>query len=340
MPTIEDVAKLAGVSIATVSRTLSGKDTVSEKTRAKVISAADQLGYVPSQNAYSLATGRHRNIGIVIPYITNWFFSTMVSVIQDELLRRAYDATIYILGDEQASREKVFNELLLRKRVDGVLTVAVKPTEKELANLRRVDKPIIGVGGEIPGATSFSIDDREAGRLATEHLLSLGHTKIGIITGSPAADSEFSQPILRRFGYEEAMEKAGLEIHNSWFAEADFNMQQGYHATKQFFGNPRNRPTAIFCAADELAFGAILAVRDIGLRVPEDVSIIGVDNHDLSGFFGLTTISQDVYGQAHLAVNALMTELDALDLGEPVPVHEISEYPLELVVRSSTSHIR
>lgn len=337
MAGIEDVAKLAGVSTATVSRALSGKAHVSAKARAQVEEAAAQLGYVASSSAYTLATGRTRNIGVVLPYIDRWFFSAILEAIETELIDHGYDLTLYNLSGGQNQRNKIFSDFLLRKRVDAVLAIAVKLTNEELDNLTRTRKPLVGVGGQIAGARSLTIDDTAAGRLATEHMISLGHTRIACIGGLQLTEMDFSQPTRRRNGWEQALKDAGLEVRNDWFVASDFTISGSYHAVKQILGNPTNAPTAIVCASDEMGFGAIMAAKDLGLRVPQDVSIIGVDNHDLSEFFGLTTISQDVRGQGRHVAQTILKLLDEYEEGEPVNVEHVETWPFELIVRSSTA---
>jgi DNA-binding LacI/PurR family transcriptional regulator len=168
MAGIEDVAKLAGVSTATVSRALSGKDHVSDKARLKVEKAAAELGYVASSSAYTLATGRNRNIGVVIPRLDSWFFGTFLESAESALVESGYDLTLYNLSGGAEQREKIFSEILLRQRVDAVLAVAVAPSASELENLNRMKKPILAIGGHIEGARSLVMDDRAAGRLGSE----------------------------------------------------------------------------------------------------------------------------------------------------------------------------
>lgn len=334
---IEDVAALAGVSTATVSRALNDKRHVSAKSREKVIAAAAELGYVASSSAYSLATGRSRNIGVVVPFLNGWFFTAVLEGAVQTLNAKGLDVTIYSLSGESNQRSMVFNELLLRKRVDGVITVAVKLSADELTNLTNMRKPIVGIGGPIPGARSLSIDDEGAGRLATQHLISLGHTKVGIITGNQASEMEFHQPYLRQTGYREALLDANLDFQKNWFAQADFTVPGAYHAAKQILGDPRNAPTALFCASDEMGYGAILAARDLGYRVPEDISVIGMDNHDLGEFYGLTTISQAPREQGAEAATMIADLLENADPSEKVNIEQFHEWPIELVIRSSTA---
>ena len=334
---IEDVARLAGVSTATVSRALSGKDHVSERARDKVKRAAAELGYVASSSAYTLATGRHRNIGVVLPFVDRWFFSVALEAVETVLIERGYDLTLYNLGDSESQRSKIFNDFLLRKRVDGVLCIAVKPLESELEALNRTGKPVVGIGGPIKGIRTLAINDYNAAYLATEHLIGLGHTRIANIGGLPPTEMHFMQPSLRHEGYEQALVDAGLQVRPTWFVPADFTISGAYHAAKQVLGDPRNSPTAIVCASDEMGFGAIMAAKDLGLRVPEDVSIIGMDNHDMSEFFGLTTINQDVRGQGRHAAETLLSVLEAADEGVPTNVEQSTEWGVELLIRSSTA---
>lgn len=335
MAGIEDVAKLAGVSIATVSRALSGKGNVSAKAKQKVEEAAASIGYIASSSAYTLATGHNRNIGVVVPVIERWFFATMLQAIETELIDRGYDLTLYNLDGKSPQREKIFNQFLLRQRVDGVLTIAVQPNKDELERLNQMKKPIVGVGGRIPGARSLVVDDFAAAKLAVEHLISLGHTRIANITGRPDSDREFNQQDLRHAGYLAALKDHGLEGGDQLSFECDFSMADAYKVTKKVLGDPKFAPTAIFCFSDEVAFGAIMAAKDLGLQVPGDVSIIGIDNHDHCEFWGLTTVDQKVREQGRYLANRVLEVLE--DDSLETNVEEVIDWPVELVVRSSTA---
>ena len=335
MAGIEDVAKLAGVSIATVSRALSGKGHVSERAKTKVQEAAAQLGYIASSSAYTLATGHNRNIGVVVPIIERWFFATMLQTIENELIARGYDLTLYNLSGKSPQRDRIFNEFLLRQRVDGVLTLAVQPSQDELAKLNSMGKPIIGVGGCIPGARSIVMNDFAAAKLAVDHLISLGHTRIANITGGPDSDREFNQQDMRHAGYTAAMNENNIPISDELTVVCDFSMSDAYAVTKKLLGDPRLAPTAIVCFSDEVAFGAIMAAKDLGVRVPSDVSIIGIDNHDQCEFWGLTTINQNVREQGVYLANRVLEVLE--DSSLPTNVEEQIDWPVELIVRNSTA---
>jgi LacI family repressor for deo operon, udp, cdd, tsx, nupC, and nupG len=333
VPGINEVALLAGVSTATVSRALSGNGHVSASTKSRVKAAAFELGYVVSSNASSLATGRTKNIGVVIPFLSRWFFSSVVEGAEQSLLSHGYDLTLYNLSGSGDERRSVFEHFLLRKRVDAVIAVSLELSANEVASLLDMNKPIVGVGGPLPGVQTLSIDDVRVARLATEHLLSLGHRAIAHIGGNDDVELDFHLPTNRRVGYEAALGASGIPVDPELFAEADFTLQGGYRAAKQLLGNPRKRPTAVFAASDEMAIGTILAARDLGLNVPNDVSVIGVDDHELAEFFGLSTVAQYPAEQGRRAVEILMDQL------HPARRTPAENFPLrfELIVRSSTS---
>ncbi|HJX79646.1 LacI family DNA-binding transcriptional regulator [Glutamicibacter sp.] len=331
MASIKDVAEAAGVSIATVSRALSGRGNVSASTLAAVRRAAHELDYVVSASASGLASGRTRNIGVLVPMINRWYYGSVLEGISAALMREGYDTTLYQLSKEVDQREKVFSDFLLRQRVDAVIAVNVELGEAEMKALHALDKPLVGVGGPLPGAPTLFWDEEAVAALATEHLIALGHTRIAHIGGSQETDQDFHLPTRRRAGYERAMREASLPVDDRLYLGADFSMAQGYQAAKQLLGHPVNRPTAIFAASDEMAIGAMLAARDLGLQLPHDLSVIGIDNHELADMFGLTTIEQRPHQQGETAVAMLLRTIRGL---EPAQGHPIEH---RLIVRSSTT---
>jgi LacI family transcriptional regulator, repressor for deo operon, udp, cdd, tsx, nupC, and nupG len=334
VPGIDEVARVAGVSTATVSRALSGAGHVSPTTRERVRRAARELGYVVSSSASGLATGRTRNVGVVIPFLNRWFFSSVLEGAESTLLTHGYDLTLYNLQGGGDERQTVFEHFLLRKRVDAVIAVSLELTPSEVSRLLAMNKPIVGVGGPLPGVRTLSVDDVEVSRMATEHLISLGHRRIAHIGGDDDHNHDFHVPTNRRVGYEAALTAAGLTSDPSLHAAGDFTIPGGYTSAKQLLADPANRPTAIFATSDEMAYGAILAARDLGLRVPQDLSVVGVDDHELSEFFGLTTVAQYPDLQGRLAAEILIEELNPT----PAPLPDINTpLQVDLVVRSSTA---
>lgn len=339
---IKDVADRAGLSIATVSRALSGKANVSAKSRQLAKAAADELGFVPSYHASSLASGRNHNVGLVVPSIHRWYFSSVVEGVSGTLLDAGYDLTLYNVGDRPERRRSVLNDFLLRKRLDAVIAVALVLSEAEIKQLLAIHRPIVGIGGALAGASTIRIDDARLARTATEHLLGLGHTRIAHITGDAELNQDFKLPGIRRAGFEAAMQAAGHAVRPEWVVSADFTIQGAYANARKLLASAAGRPTAVFAASDEMAIGAILAARDFGLRVPQDLSVIGMDGHELGEVFGLTTINQDARGQGALAARML---LETLDAGAKRPAKGTSpsaaatdrEYPTEFLVRNSTA---
>ena len=338
MPAIGDVARLAGVSKATASRALSGRGYVAEDTRRRVQAAAQRIGYIASPDAASLVTGRTKNVGVVIPFVNRWFFGEVLEGIERSLLSAGYDLTLYNLAQAGPDRDRVFDFFLARKRVDAVIAVGVDLDEREVAVITRRSKPILALGGTAPGAPRLAIDDRAAASLATDHLLKLGHTRIAHLAGAGAGAAARSVQGLRRTGFLESMSEAGLTPTGGarGVVEAEMSLPGGYAAGLQLLGHPGDRPTAIFAASDEVAFGAMRAAERLGIAMPTELSIVGIDGHEYAELFGLTTVEQYPGEQGRLAVARVMRLL-----GEPPSdgAEESDDAPLatRLVVRSSTT---
>ena len=333
MVSIDEVARLAGVSTATVSRALSGRGHVSEPTRARVEAAATALGYVVSSSASSLASGRTRNIGVLVPFLDRWFFSTVLSGIATALMRRGFDITLYNLTADREQRRQVFETFLRRQRVDGVIAISIELGQDETDRLLELGRPVIAIGGPNPRLTTLTVDDAAVARLATEHLLALGHREIAHIGANPEFDIDFHIPTHRRQGFTRALADAGIPARPALYEPADFTIEGGFRAAKQLLGAPGSRPTAIFAASDEMAIGAILAARELGYRVPEDLSVVGIDGHELGEFFRLTTVDQFPLGQGERAADAILAELE--HPGAPQGLDH--PLPYALVVRGSTA---
>ncbi|GAA2238912.1 LacI family transcriptional regulator [Herbiconiux moechotypicola] len=337
MTGIEDVAALAGVSKATVSRALSGRGYVSAETRSRVEAAASSLGYVVSSSASSLVTGRTNNVGVIIPMINQWFFASILEGVERALLDRGYDLMLYNVTKTEAERTKVFEYFLVRKRVDAVIAVTLEITPEETSQLLALGKPIAGIGGPLEGIPTLSIDDVEAARLATEHLILLGHREIMHVGGDVHEQMDFHVHSKRLRGFLEALQSAGLPADEHSYVATRFDIPGGYTVGKQILGDPRRRPTAIFAAADEVAIGVIIAARELGISVPDDLSVIGIDNHPLGAMFGLTSLEQRPDLQGEQAVEWVIRQLEQPGWAPP-PVHSV--VPARLVIRSSTARPR
>lgn len=334
MSALSDVARVAQVSKATASRALSGRGYVSPETRDRVVAAAAELGYVVSSTAASLVTGQTRNVGVVIPHINRWYFGEVLEGIESELIAAGYDLTLYRLSADAAERRKVFEYFLVRKRVDAVIAVGIELTSHEVGLLHALDKPIIGIGGPIEGIATLSIDDVQAAALVTNHLISLGHTRIMHFGGDQDKEMDFRVHSQRLRGFREAMDAAGLDGSDRNFRSATLSMPGGYALGLAVLADPRSRPTAIVAGSDELAIGTIVAARQLGIQVPAQLSVVGIDGHELSAMFGLTTLAQHPKAQGTHSVGLVMNELGDAALAAP---REWRAYPVRLEVRASTT---
>ena len=176
---------------------------------------------------------------------------------------------------------------------------------------------MIAIGGPNPRLSTLTVDDLGVARLATEHLIALGHREIAHIGASHEFDIDFHIPTQRRQGFELALADAGIPARSALYEPADFTIEGGFRAAKQLLGRPGVRPTAIFAASDEMAIGALLAARELGYRVPEDLSVVGIDGHELGEFFRLTTVDQFPLGQGERAADAILAEIEATGCRHP-----------------------
>ena len=331
---IEDVAAEAGVSTASVSRALSGRGNVSAAMLAKVLAAADKLGYVASSTASSLSSGRTRSIGVLSPTLGRWYFSSLVGAVTDQLTRVGYDTTLYSVTDDPAERRQLFGTVMRRRRVDALLSIAVTLEADELAALRQLGLPVLTVGGRMADLPALSADEAGMARLATEHLLGLGHRDIAFLGGAEEFDVDFHVPAQRRSGWEDALLGASVPAQPRLFAGADFTVLGGRDAARSLLGSGA-APTAIFAASDEMAIGARLAAQELGFRVPEDLSIVGIDGHPLAEVYGITTVTQFVPELGATAAESVVRHLD-----HGAPLDSDAPAPHALIVRTSTARPR
>lgn len=331
MSTIADVAARAGVSKATASRALSGNGYVSEETRRRVEDAARELSYAAHSSATSLATGRTQIVGVIMPQVGRWFFTELLTGIQEELITLDHDLALYGIGEGTAVRERVFENVLPRRRFDGIIAVGIQPSAHELERLQRSDRPLVSVGPYSEGSSAVSIDDAAAARIATEHLIALGHQQIAFIGGGAPDDPGSFGDMRRVEGYLEALESAGLGGGARVFP-ATPTMPGGYAAAAQLLGDRRERPTAVVGVCDEAAIGAIIAARRLGISVPSELSVVGIDDHQHAEMFALTTIRQAPREQGRQAVRLLIRRIEDAD----APLEQVVAASA-LVVRNSTA---
>ncbi|HET8795547.1 MAG TPA: LacI family DNA-binding transcriptional regulator [Arthrobacter sp.] len=328
---IDDVAMAAGVSTATVSRAVRGIPGVSAATRDRVLKIVERLGYVPSSSASGLASGRTMTMGVVVPMIERWYFATALGGADRALRAAGYDLMVFNLGGAEGNRERVFHRSMLRKRIDALLVMCMSLTEEELVSLRALDSPSIVVGSNLEGVRHVSIDDPVAVRDAVEHLIGLGHRDIAHLQGTGEYGFDFSVPLLRNEAFETTMQAHGLPVRPEWTALGNFRTVDSKAAAGRLLDDSGNRPTAIFASSDEMAFGVMMAAAERGIRIPEELSVVGIDDHELSEPAGLTTIRQRPDEQGAFAAGMLLAELAGAPRAQP-PVQ-----PHELIVRKTTA---
>lgn len=310
---------------------------VSPATRDRVLRAAADLDYSASPLAAGLVTGRVKSVGVVSAYCGRWFFAEVTRGIEEALRERGYDLVLHILPDA-TRREQFFGELPLRRRVDAVIVAALPLRRRELDLLHALDLPLAMVGMGIEGVHSECVDDIAAARLAVQHLVGLGHRRIAMIGGDEPGDPSAARPpgevvtvpALRARGYLETMAAAGLDTRPDWQLDGGFTVEGADRVMTELLARPGEPPTAVFCQSDEMAFGALQALKRSGLRCPEDVSIVGFDDHELSEILNLTTVRQSFVEQGTAAVRWIMPALE----GRPAPP-EHGAHPFRLVVRGS-----
>jgi DNA-binding LacI/PurR family transcriptional regulator len=302
---IEDVARAAGVSTATVSRALRGLPSVSAETQQAVRRAAAELGYVVSRSASSLASGRTMTVGVVTPYVGRWYFATLIEAVERELRRVGYDALLVGVGASMTDDPKPFRADELRGRVDGLVILTAPLTGQELDGVRGLTVPMVFIGAGTTGMMSVRVDDLSIGRTATEHLIGLGHRRIAYVGGDPEDHRNFAAPLDRRAGWLSALRTAGIDPPPAYAEISDFTAATGRQATERLLAL-REPPTAVFAASDDIAFGVLCAAQAAGCNVPTDLSVIGVDDHELSETLGLTTIAQPVAEQGRIAAQLVL----------------------------------
>ena len=333
---IAEVAALAGVSPATVSRALRGIPGVAATTRSSVRAAAEQLGYVASPSAASLSTGRAGAIGVISPWFARWFFAAAVEGVQSEVLDNTYDLLLYPATLAASADVHRLNLRSIHKRVDGVIAVNVPIAPEQFADFK---VPVVTLGSHHRGISAVSVDDESVGAIATEHLLSLGHRTIAFLGQDPDRMYGFTSAADRLVGYRRALSSAGVEVNERLIETTGFSTQGGAESFRRLWtaveARRVPRPTAIFAVSDEVAMGIMHQAAALGLRVPEDLSLIGVDDHDLAYLFDLTTVWQPVREQGAMAARLLFERI-ADSSGEAR--HQFAEP--RLIVRATTAAVR
>ncbi|WP_410514067.1 LacI family DNA-binding transcriptional regulator [Paenibacillus sp. BR2-3] len=327
--TIKDVAMKAKVSIATVSRVLNQSKPVSQAIKQRVLEVVEELEYNPNPVARSLIMKESKLIGLLIPAIENTYISIFVGAIEEELFKNNY-TTLLCNTKRDLDIELHYLKLLKEKYVDGVVLLTSSPKPQQIEFFENHAVPVIFASHtDTEGRfASINIDEFQAAYDATKFLLESGHRKIAFF-GGPLA---YYQIVQRLEGYKQALKEYGIEYDDKLFYEQDYDIESGYRSGMKLFNNDE-LPTAIFCVSDMVAIGAIRAAEDSGLRVPEDISVMGFDDIPIAGAYrpALTTVRQPVYELGVQAAQMLLRQIQ----DKENYVKEARIVPHEIIERGS-----
>ncbi|MBM6596541.1 LacI family DNA-binding transcriptional regulator [Microvirga pudoricolor] len=328
---IADVARLAGVSTATVSRVLSDPDKVRQKTCDLVMEAVRRSGYTPDRTAQNLRTRRTMNVLVVAPRLTNPVFAQVLRGVDDELTRCGYGIIVGNL-DNQREREPRYVALALSRQIDGVLLLTGHVPQDGDRNMKEAGLPIVAMCAAIddPSIPNVVVQDREAARQAVEYLVRLGHRRFGYISGTPTSIIE----VERYAGFVEGVAAGGFSQRDIVRWEGAFVFATGVAAAEAFL-RLKKRPTGVFAACDESAIGFVKTVQAAGIRIPQDVSVIGFDGIEVSDYIEppLTTFRQPMYDMGRAGAQILLNMMQ----GEAATGIPNVRMPLRLLERGTTS---
>ncbi len=330
MVTIADVAAHAGVGAGTVSRVLNDSPRVSESTRARVLAAIEVLDYRPNPLAQGLSRGRCQTLGVVVPFFTHASAVERLRGVVAALDGSRYDLVLFNV-ESPVHRDEHFAALDRRDRADGLLVVSLPPPPGSLERLAASGVPTVLLDSRGRGVPAVVTDDVEGGRLATRHLLDLGHERIAFLGDDPDNPLGFASSGAREAGFRETMQAAGIDIGAGHVTHGPHVRTIARQLAAQLLAAPEP-PTAVFAASDVQALGVLEAARAAGVDVPGELSVVGFDDVEVSGYAGLTTVHQPLFDSGRLAAQLL---LESLAAEEPLGESE-HQLDLDLVVRSTT----
>lgn len=328
--TIADVARLASVGRGTVSRVLNDRANVDPATRARVLAAIKQLDFVPSPTARRLSLRRTQTVAVILPFLTRPSGVERLRGIEFALAAAGYDLIVFNV-ETVDRRVIVFRDLPRPERVDGLIVVSLSPTSSELERIQRSGLPTVLVDAHHRALPRVVADDVLGGRLAAQHLIGLGHRRIGFVGDIPRTPLAFTSSRLRLTGVRRAVSGAGLRLPASLVGIGDHSRRRASELVSRMLTTALP-PTGIVCASDTQAAGALEAANHLGLSVPTDLSVTGYDDLELADHLGLTTIHQPLFESGVRAVQRLLHSLDG---GPPEPLREVQD--VRLVVRRTTA---
>lgn len=323
--TIQDVAQTAGVSVSTVSRVLNGKVDVATETQDRILSVIDDLGYTTNLAARSMRSQKKNLVGLIMPDIAYPFAIEVMKGVNRAIAESEFDLLVYTTGDVRksgrASHEQKYVSLLTNSISDGVILVA--PVAGEF----NIDAPIVSIDplASNPNYPAVHATNYHGSLEAMEYLLGLGHKRIGYISGR----AELESASRRLKGYTEALEKAGIPVDEELIASGDYTTETGVTGTRQLLALA-NPPSAIFASNDQMAMGVFQVAEELGLQIPDDLSVVGFDNIMESRYMGLTTVDQFISDMGYVATQMLIRIINGVPLDG-----QTYKMQTQLVIRTS-----
>jgi LacI family transcriptional regulator len=332
--TMKDVAEAARVSKSTVSHVINGTRFVDDETKRRVQRAIDELGYLPNAAARSLTTKRSQTLGVIVGDVANYFFSELLKGVEETVRSQEY-SLIVCNTSETLELEDHYLRLLLSQKVDGIIAMATSQQWTSVSEAQVRHMPIVFVDREFPGLEGqrfVGVDNARGAYLAVEHLIGLGHRKIGTLAGAQGLSTMSD----RLRGFRQAMGDHGLEVPDAWVVPSELSADAGHAAANRILAGPE-RPTALFIANNYLTLGALLALRENGLQCPDDVSIVGFDDHPWAAVTHppLTVVRQPAM---QIGATAGQMILDSIRANDSEPRRVVLE--CELVIRRSCRALR
>ena len=327
--TIQDVAKTAGVSVSTVSRVLNSRVDVASETQNRILSVIDDLGYTTNLAARSMRSQKKNLLGLIMPDIAYPFAIEVMKGVNRAIAESEFDLLVYTTGDVRksgrASHEQKYVSLLTNSISDGVIIVA--PVAGEF----NIDAPIVSIDplASNPNYPAVHATNYQGAMDAMDYLIGLGHKRIGFISGR--AELESSNRRLK--GYREALNKAGIPIDDSMIASGDYTTETGVSGARELLAL-ESPPTAIFASNDQMAMGVFQVAEELGMRIPEDLSVIGFDNITESKYMGLTTVDQFISEMGYVATQMLIKIINDVPLED-----QTYQMQTRLVIRNSCREV-
>jgi LacI family transcriptional regulator len=327
--TIQDVAKTAGVSVSTVSRVLNGKVDVASETQERIRSVIDDLGFTTNLAARSMRSQKKNLVGLIMPDIAYPFAIEVMKGVNRAIAESEFDLLVYTTGDVRksgrASHEQKYVSLLTNSISDGVIIVA--PVAGEF----KIDAPIVSIDplASNPNYPAVHATNYQGAMEAMDYLLGLGHNRIGFISGRPELESSSR----RLKGYRDALEKAGFPVDEQLIASGDYTTSTGITGMRYLLGLEK-LPTAIFAANDQMAMGVFQVAEEMGIRIPDDLSVVGFDNITESKYMGLTTVDQFISEMGYVATQMLIKIINGVPLED-----QTYRMQTRLVIRDSCASV-